>query len=208
MSRSLNTARSCAANVSTTSNVRPSGSPRTSDARRARCRVWAMMVVGRQCEEGFAMDVPETRFAVSRDGVRIAYQAFGSGPPLVAIPGLVSNVELSWEHELTRRVLEYESRFVRVLLFDKRGIGCSDRFEEFPTLEQRIEDISAVMDAEGLERASVLGISEGGVMSQLFAAMCPERVDRLVLVSTSPLDNQISTDDLYRDTEHGSVQGL
>src|SRR5215510_7119087 len=100
------------------------------------------------------MEVPETRFAVSDDGVRIAYQAFGSGPPVVIVPGLVSNAELNWEHELTRRVLEYQSRFVRTVLFDKRGIGCSDRFEELPTLEQRIGDISAVMDAEGIERAS------------------------------------------------------
>src|SRR5215470_11900045 len=130
------------------------------------------------------MEVPETRFAVSRDGVRIAYQAFGSGPSLVTVPGLVSNVELSWEHELSRRVLEYQSRYCRVVLFDKRGIGCSDRFGEFPTLEQRIDDISAVMDAEGLEKSSLLGLSEGGMMSQLFAATCPERVDRLVLVAT------------------------
>src|SRR5262245_56445313 len=140
------------------------------------------------------MEVPETRFAVSDDGVRIAYQTFGSGPPLVIVPGLVSNVELNWEHELAQRVLEYDSRYVRVVLFDKRGIGCSDRFEEFPTLEQRIGDISAVMDAEGLDRASLLGLSEGGMMSQLFAAVCPARVDRLVLVDTHVLDNQLSYD--------------
>jgi class 3 adenylate cyclase len=154
------------------------------------------------------MEVPEIRFARSDDGVRIAYQAFGSGPPVVIASGLVSNVELNWEHELTRRVLEYQSRHVRTVLFDKRGIGCSDRFEEFPSLEQRIGDISAVMDAEGLERASLVGLSEGGVMCQLFAATCPERVDRLVLVDTHILDNQVSFDDLFRDTWLGSLEGL
>jgi class 3 adenylate cyclase len=151
------------------------------------------------------MEVPETRFAVTSDAVRIAYQAFGEGPPVVMVPGLVSNAELNWEHELTRRVLEYEARHVRVVLFDKRGIGCSDRFEEPPTLEQRIGDISAVMDAEGLERASVLGLSEGGVMSQFFAATCPERVDRLVLVESDILDNQVSFDDRYDGHELASI---
>src|SRR5207245_8973161 len=75
-------------------------------------------------------------------------------------------------------------RDVRVLGFDKRGIGSSDRFEEALTLEQRIDGIKAVMDAEGLERAHVLGLSEGGMMGQLFAALHPERVDRLVLVNS------------------------
>ena len=71
-----------------------------------------------------------------------------------------------------------------MLEFDKRGMASSDRFEQTPTLEQRIEDIKAVMDAEGIERAHVLGLSEGGIMGQLFAALHPERVDRLVLVNS------------------------
>jgi pimeloyl-ACP methyl ester carboxylesterase len=96
----------------------------------------------------------------------------------------VSNVELAWEQEVYRRVREYIGRYVRVLEFDKRGIGSSDRFEQAPTLEQRIDDIRAVMDAEGLARAHVLGLSEGGLMGQLFAALHPERVDRLVLVNS------------------------
>ena len=129
------------------------------------------------------MDISDIRYARSGD-LNIAYQRFGSGPDVVIIPGLVSNVELAWEQEVYRRVREYIGRYVRVLEFDKRGIGSSDRFEEAPTLQQRIDDIRAVMDAEGLERAHVLGLSEGGLMGQLFAALHPERVDRLVLVNS------------------------
>ncbi len=129
------------------------------------------------------MDISDIKYARSGD-LNIAYQRFGAGPDVVIIPGLVCNIELSWEHEVYRRSREYMGRYVRVLEFDKRGIGSSDRFEEAPTLEQRIDDIKAVMDAEGLERAHVLGLSEGGMMGQLFAALHPERVDRLVLVNS------------------------
>jgi class 3 adenylate cyclase len=130
------------------------------------------------------VESPDTLYALS-DGLHIAYQRFGSGPDLIMIPPLVSNVELSWDHELYRRVLELDAQHVRVLMFDKRGIGSSDRFEQQPTLEERIRDIAAVMDAEGIERASLCGLSEGGVMAQLFAAQWPERVEKLVLVNTT-----------------------
>ena len=129
------------------------------------------------------MDISDIKFARSGD-LNIAYQRFGAGPDLIIIPGLVSNVELAWEHEVYRRAREYIGRYVRVLEFDKRGIASSDRFEQSPTLEQRIDDIQAVMDAEGIERAHVLGLSEGGLMGQFFAALHPERVDRLVLVNS------------------------
>src|SRR5262245_9524829 len=105
-----------------------------------------------------SIDISDIKFAPSGD-LNIAYQRYGSGPDLVVIPGLVSNVELAWEHEVYRRVREYVGRYVRVLEFDKRGIASSDRFEQTPTLDQRIDDIQAVMDAEGLERAHVLGLS-------------------------------------------------
>jgi len=130
------------------------------------------------------MDISDVRYARSGD-LNIAYQRWGAGPDLVVIPGLVSNVELAWEHEVYRRVREYAGRYVRPLEFDKRGIGSSDRFDRAPTLEERIGDIEAVMDAEGIERAHVLGISEGGLMGQFFAALHPERVDRLVLVNST-----------------------
>lgn len=131
------------------------------------------------------MEVPEILFTKSGE-VNIAYQSYGSGPDLVVVPPLISNVEIQWETELWRRLLEFNGERFRVLHFDKRGIGISDRFEQKPTLEQRIGDIIAVMDAEGVERAHVMGMSEGGIMAQLFAAMHPERVDRLVLLNSLP----------------------
>jgi len=88
------------------------------------------------------VDVPETRYAKSADGVHIAYQVFGSGPPVVLIPPLVSNAELVWEQELFRRVFEYCADHVTIVQFDKRGIGASDRWEQEPTLESH-ERISA-----------------------------------------------------------------
>jgi pimeloyl-ACP methyl ester carboxylesterase len=131
------------------------------------------------------MEIPEIRFAKSGD-VNIGYQRFGTGPDVVIIPPLVSNIEIMWEHELWRRAFEYHARHVRVLHFDKRGIGVSDRLEQHPTLEQRIDDINAVMDTERVRQASILGLSEGGLMAQLFAAIHPERVDRLILINSLP----------------------
>jgi class 3 adenylate cyclase len=130
------------------------------------------------------MDTSDIRYARSGD-LNIAYQRWGSGPDVVVIPGMVSNVELAWEHEVYRRCREHMGRYVRVLEFDKRGMAGSDRFEQAPTLEQRIADVEAVMDAEGIERAHVLGLSEGGLMGQFFAALHPERVDRLLLVNST-----------------------
>jgi class 3 adenylate cyclase len=129
------------------------------------------------------MHVPETHYARVGD-LRIAYQKWGEGPPYLLVPALISNVEISWEHELQRRVLEHFGRHLTCVMFDKRGIGLSDRFDEVPTLGQRNEDILAVMDAVGWERAHIFGISEGGAMGQLFAADFPERVESLVLLNT------------------------
>jgi class 3 adenylate cyclase/predicted alpha/beta hydrolase len=131
------------------------------------------------------VEVPEVRYA-EVDGLRIAWQQFGAGPDLLAIPPLVSNIEIDWEHEYHRRFFEHMGAHLRVTAFDKRGMGLSDRFEAPPTLEQRIADIAAVMDAAGLPTATVLGASEGGLMAQLFAAQHPDRVDRLVLVNSLP----------------------
>ena len=131
------------------------------------------------------MAVPETRYATSGD-LSIAYQQFGEGPPLLLVPGLVSNIEVIWEHETSTRILDTLARYVTVVQFDKRGIGLSDRPDRAPSLEERIADMTAVMDAVGWERASVLGVSEGGVMSQLFAAEFPERVENVILHNTLP----------------------
>ena len=121
------------------------------------------------------MAVPETHYA-DAGGLRIGYQMWGSGPPCLIIPALISNVEIAWEHELYRRTMERMGRFMTCVWFDKRGIGLSDRFDGSPTLEQRIDDITCVMDAVGWDRAHLHGTSEGALMAQLFAANYPERV--------------------------------
>ena len=129
------------------------------------------------------MEISEVKFARSGD-VNVAYQVYGAGAVTINIPPLISNVELSWEEDTYRRARERIGRYLRIIEFDKRGIGGSDRFEKHPTLEERICDIQAVMDAENVKRANVIGLSEGGVMAQYFAAKFPERVERLVLINS------------------------
>jgi class 3 adenylate cyclase len=124
---------------------------------------------------------PETKYARSH-GVHVAYQVFGRGPhDLVFAPGWASHIEYAWEEPMYARYLERLGSFARVIWFDKRGTGMSDRVSGFPILEERMDDLTAVMDAAGSERASLLGLSEGGSMSALFAAMHPERVVSLIL---------------------------
>ncbi len=126
--------------------------------------------------------VPQTRYAKSGD-VNIAYQIVGEGPvDLVYVPGWVSHVEEVWEEPTRARFLSRLASFSRLLLFDKRGTGMSDRVPlgELPTLEQRMDDVRAVMDAAGVERAALFGFSEGGNMSILFAATYPQRTIALV----------------------------
>jgi class 3 adenylate cyclase len=151
------------------------------------------------------VQVPEVQYARTLDGLNIAYQVFGDGPWMVAVPGTISNCELFWEHELWRRALEYPARYLRWIMFDKRGIGLSDRFSEPPTLEQRIQDIEAVMDAVGVEQAHIFGQSEGGLMAQLFAANRPERVDRLCLLDCGLADDQYEQLARYTDDIDGLV---
>jgi len=129
---------------------------------------------------------PVTRYARSGD-VHIAYQVVGDGPvDLVYAPGFISHVEMNWESPYWSRVLGRLSRFCRVIVFDKRGTGLSDRVSGWPTLEERMDDIRAVMDAAGSERAVLHGISEGGPMCMVFAALYPERTSALILHGTSP----------------------
>ena len=130
------------------------------------------------------MDFLDVDFATTTDGVRIAYQQWGEGPPLLICPQIISNVEIHNEHEYYRRVREHVGRFFRCVEFDKRGIGLSDRITgELPDLETRLQDIVSVMDAMGWESAHFWGISEGAMMGQLFAAEYPERVRTLTLVN-------------------------
>ena len=129
---------------------------------------------------------PKTRYAKS-GGVSIAYQVVGDGPrDIVFIPGYVSNVEFFWELPPTARLFGRLASFARVILWDKRGTGLSDPVPHVPTLDQRADDLMAVMDAAGCERASFFGVSEGGPMSLLFAAAHPERTSALVLYGASP----------------------
>ncbi len=123
---------------------------------------------------------PETKYAKSGE-VHIAYQVFGEGDlDLVLVPGFTTHVELAWEYEPSARFLEGLASFARVITFDRRGSGLSDPVVDVPTLEQRMDDVRAVMDAAGCERAALLGISEGVPMCILFAATYPARVRALV----------------------------
>jgi pimeloyl-ACP methyl ester carboxylesterase len=127
------------------------------------------------------MQLSETRYAMSGD-VAIAYRVAGDGPvDLVHTPGSISNVELLWEHPLFARFTERLASFARVIHFDKRGTGLSDRVKAIASLEERADDIRAVMDAAGSERAVLMGVSEGGPMSIMFAASYPERTLGLIL---------------------------
>jgi pimeloyl-ACP methyl ester carboxylesterase/DNA-binding CsgD family transcriptional regulator len=116
--------------------------------------------------------------------VRIAYQVVGQGAfDLVFVPGFISNLDLHWEDEGYSRLLKRLSAFSRLILFDKRGTGLSDRVDthHLPSLETRMDDVRAVMDAAGSGRAAILGASEGAPMAMLFAASYPERTRALVL---------------------------
>lgn len=118
-------------------------------------------------------------------GVSLAYQTWGSGPfAIVAVPPLAQNVELTWERPEFRTMLERLGTFARVLHFDKRGTGASDRTTHMPTMDERVEDLRAVMEHAGFERAHLLGVSEGGPMALAFAATYPEQVDGVVLVNS------------------------
>jgi len=129
---------------------------------------------------------PETRYARSGD-LNVAYQVTGEGPrDLVYVPGWVSNIELMWEEPAMAHFLERLASFSRLILFDKRGTGLSDRVsnDELPTLEQRMDDVRAVLEAVGSERAALFGHSEGGNMCVLFAATYPERTAALITLGS------------------------
>ncbi len=130
---------------------------------------------------------PEIRYTRAPDGTNIAYTTFGEGPlELLCIPGFVSHLELMFEAPEAERYFGRLASFGRVVMYDKRGQGLSDRPPTPPTLEQSMEDARAVLDSAGVERAAVFGISEGGPMSMLLAASYPERVSSLVLYGTWP----------------------
>ncbi|MBA3301836.1 MAG: adenylate/guanylate cyclase domain-containing protein [Thermoleophilaceae bacterium] len=127
------------------------------------------------------MDTPETKYARSGD-LSIAYQVVGDGPiDLVHIPGIVSHVDLAWENPGYRRFMDRLSSFARVIVYDKRGTGLSDPVTEPPSVEERIDDTRAVMDALDVERAAIFGCSEGALLAAFFAATYPQRVTHAIL---------------------------
>ena len=129
------------------------------------------------------MREPETKYAKSGD-VNVAYQVVGDGPiDLVYVPGIISHLDVFWEEPAYARSLERLASFSRLILFDKRGQGLSDRLPptQLPTLEERMDDVRAVMDAAGSERAALFGWSEGGSLAAFFAATYPQRTTALLL---------------------------
>ncbi len=128
--------------------------------------------------------IPKTMYA--RDGdVHVAWQAVGEGPvDLLLTPGYISHLDLNWTLPAFAAFVEYLSRFSRVILFDKRGTGLSDRTPDAIRFERRMRDIELILDAAGSERAVLFGMSEGGPLASLFAATHPERVESLILFGT------------------------
>lgn len=128
------------------------------------------------------MRTPETRTACTADGVRIAYQVFGRGSTVLAfIPGWISHVELSWDEPSASNFLHQLAEFARVVVIDKRGTGRSGHVNAAPDLEARMDDLRAVLDAEGLQRVVLCGESSGAAMAALFAATYPQRTRALVM---------------------------
>ena len=133
---------------------------------------------------GGRVDVPEIHYAQSGE-LSIAYQVVGDGDlDLVFVPGFISNADLSWQAPLSSEFFRRFGSFARMITFDKRGTGLSERTIGFGSTEDRMDDIRAVMDAAGCDRAALVGISEGGPLTILFAATYPERVSALVAWGT------------------------
>jgi pimeloyl-ACP methyl ester carboxylesterase len=124
---------------------------------------------------------PQTRYARCGE-LSIAYQVFGDGPrDLVIVPGWLSHIELFWNDPGYHRFMQGLADFARVITYDKRGTGLSDPIAAAPSLDERMDDVRAVLDAAGSERATVFGFSEGGPISALFAASHPERTESLIV---------------------------
>jgi pimeloyl-ACP methyl ester carboxylesterase len=147
-------------------------------------------------EGGVAMDQPETRYARAGDA-DIAYQVLGDGPvDLVWAFGLMTHLEVKWEEPSLAAMLRRLAEFSRLILFDRRGCGLSDRADRHvaPTLEERVDDMVAVLDAVGSRRTSILGLSEGCALAALFASMHPSRTESIILYG--------GISRLVRDEEH------
>jgi class 3 adenylate cyclase len=155
---------------------------------------------------------PETRY-VQRSDVSIAYQVVGAqGPDLVIVPGFISHLDLQWTDPSYSRFLERLCSFTRLILYDKPGTGLSDPIPHVPTLEERIADIRAVLDAVGSEGTALFGFSEGGPVCALFAATWPERTTALVLYGTyahgRPSDQEVLAEGLALEEYHRVADGF
>jgi pimeloyl-ACP methyl ester carboxylesterase len=140
------------------------------------------------------MDIPETKYAAAPDGTSIAYQVVGDGPvDLVYASGIWSNVEVMWEEPRWAHFLERLASFSRLILFDMRGVGLSDRGPQPPVLELQQDDVGAVLDAAGSTSAVVFGGARAGTMAMVFAATHPDRTDALILYA--PVAKTVSTPD-------------
>ena len=161
------------------------------------------------------MEHIQTRYAKNGD-IHVAYQVFGEGDiDLVFIPGFISHIENYWEEPNFARWLRRLGSFSRVIMFDKQGTGLSDRGSELPELDVRMDDVRAVMDAEGVQRSVIFGISEGGSLATLFAASHPDRCQALILYGafaqfSSWLPTQAAMKSLfdYIDSDWGSGESL
>lgn len=158
---------------------------------------------------------PQTRYAKSED-VHIAYQVYGDGPVhMVMVPGFVSHIENYWDSPAVARWLTNLGRYATVTLFDKRGTGLSDSVSELPGMDVRMDDVRAVMEAVGWEKAFIMGISEGGSLAALFAATYPQRCQGLIMYgafaqfsSWFPTEESLQALFGYIETAWGSGQSL
>jgi pimeloyl-ACP methyl ester carboxylesterase len=161
------------------------------------------------------MEPIRTRYARNGD-INVAYQVFGEGDvDLVFVPGFISHIENYWDEPNLARWLRKLGSFCRVILFDKQGTGLSDRSSKPPGMDERMDDVRAVMDAAGIEKAAIFGISEGGSLATLFAASHPDRSKALILYGafahfTSWVPTQEALDGLFQyiDTAWGSGESL
>jgi len=139
------------------------------------------------------MELPDTQYVRTGEGV-VAYQLYGDGPvDLVGVGGPAAHLEVTWENAEAARYLERLGSFARVVRFDRRGTGLSDPLSAPPALEDQVRDLAVVMDAVGLDRAALLGESDGGRLCALFAATHPERVSKLVVYGTSARGSDVLT---------------
>lgn len=161
------------------------------------------------------MEISRTQYAKNGD-IHVAYQVFGEGEvDLIFVPGFISHIENSWDEPGLAEWLRRLGSFSRVIMFDKQGTGLSDRGTELPGMDERMDDVRAVMDAQGVERAAIFGISEGGSLATLFAATHPNRSRALVLygafarfMSWFPTKEALNALIRYVENDWGSGQSL